>query len=200
MNRSRKSRVIAVVVPCVAAIAVAVPVLASPGHSSQPANRGVPAASGSAPKFDNAVAACEKRSKICDSSAASQYPLGVPDPPDATVMSSTQVASALGWANDVVGATEMTYGQAQQAYPTLAAASSVVVDPSREVWVITDYPKTARSMPRYDGWGPPQSVESTPSPSTSTISTETVVVDAVTGTETDACDGCSDIPPPAPGS
>jgi hypothetical protein len=97
------------------------------------------------------------------------------------------VVSNLGWSGDSVGAVELTYGQAQEKYPELAAASSLVEDPNREVWVVTDYfpPET---VPRAGGWGPPGSEGYV------TISAATVVVDATTGRETDWCEGCATIP------
>jgi hypothetical protein len=90
----------------------------------------------------------------------------------------------MNWGGAVVGARLMTYGEAQSKWPQLAAASSAVVDPSRQVWVMTKYYSTPIAVP----WG------GDPAQGTVKISQESVVVDAATGQETDASEGLSAVP------
>jgi hypothetical protein len=75
-----------------------------------------------------------------------------------------------------VAAVLVTYGQAQSLAPDLAGASRAVVDPSRKVWLVTDY---------YD---PPRRTAKM------TSHHDSSVVDAATGNEMDACQGCAVVP------
>jgi hypothetical protein len=120
-------------------------------------------------------------------------PLAQPDPRGARNSDSTallteaQAVAAQGWAGDSVGAALMTYGQANADYPALAAETSAIVDPSREVWVITRHFATPVTVP----FAGTYSIVSHPPIQ---ISGESVVIDALTGRETDACEGCAVIP------
>ncbi len=171
--------------------AVVTPMLAaaySRKAASQPAaGTPVPAVRGITPS----MAACERIRMICDPQAyqALQLPLSRPDAAGVTLLTEPQVLARLGWTGDKAGASLMTYGQAQASYPSLAAAASTVVDPSREVWVVTRYFTNPVTVPYAGGWGPPSAPQGTVQ-----ITAVTTVIDAATGTETDACAGCAVIP------
>jgi hypothetical protein len=127
--------------------------------------------------------ACERTHRICNKAAWRALPLRTQDASGASLMTESQAIAAVGWqSGDQVGAQEMTYGQAQAAYPSLASES--FIDQTREVWVITLYYPTAVANPG----SAPEGATLPP------ISSATIVLDAATGTETDWCAGCSTIP------
>jgi hypothetical protein len=103
------------------------------------------------------------------------------------LLTEQQFLSTLGWSNATVGAALMTYSQAQSQYPALAAGSSLIVDPSREVWVGTRYYNPPVTVPAADGFGP-NGVTGDWS-----LSSESIVVDAVTGQQTDYCMNCTTV-------
>lgn len=107
----------------------------------------------------------------------------------AGLMTEQQVLATYGWTNATVGASMMTYGQAGDRYPDLTGLSSAAVQPSREVWVVTRYHNPPVSESAQFGFGPPQAAQGSIG-----VRAYTVVVDASTGTETDACQGCATIP------
>jgi hypothetical protein len=128
--------------------------------------------------------ACERVKKVCNPAAWRRLPLRGADPAGATLLTEAQAIAQVGWqSGDSVGAVQMTYGQAEAAYPGLA--SSNVTDPSRVVWVITRQlakPVRGRSLRLPAGQPVPM------------ISAVTVVIDAATGNETDVCVGCASVP------
>jgi hypothetical protein len=106
------------------------------------------------------------------------------DPAGVNLLTEAQAIAHVGWQNgDSVGAAEMTYGQAKLNYPGLAASD--VIAPSRVVWVVTL--KLAKPVAGY-------SLDLAPGEAPPMISAATVVIDAVTGAETDWCAGCASLP------
>lgn len=115
----------------------------------------------------------------------SQYRLNRPDNGTTTMLSQFQVLDELGWQNDSSGAQLMAYARAETAFPSLAAETSTVVDPARQVWVVTVSFSSPITVPYALGYGPPGAVDTT------TASSESAVVDAQTGLITDYCEGCA---------
>jgi len=158
------------------------------------------------------VVACERRGGVvCDPGAYKRdrvhFPLSGPDPHVAArhadgavggaLLTEQQALSQIGWSvstvdgsQATVSASMMTYGQAQAAYPYLAALSSAVVDPSRDVWVITRYYSPSITEATGGGYGDPVVTE----PTTTQDPYDSVVIDAATGEETDSCQHCAAIP------
>ena len=128
--------------------------------------------------------ACERVKNICNRTAWRRLPLRQPDANGAALLTEAQAIAEVGWqSGDSVGALQMTYGQAATAYPGLA--SSNVTAPSRVVWVVTL--QLAQPVPG-------NSLSLPPGQPVPMISAFTVVIDAVTGNETDWCAGCSSVP------
>ena len=150
--------------------------------------------------------ACERRGGLDCSSAARTQKLGSLSVRDARgastsnggLLTEQQAVASVNWTDTsvdgvqaTIGAALMTYGQAQADYPMLAGSSSAVVDPSRQVWVMTRYYTPARTEARDWGFGP--AVNSKLS-STEQDPYDSVVIDAATGQETDACQDCEAVP------
>jgi hypothetical protein len=135
-----------------------------------------------------ALARCEKEQEVCDQSARRRLDEFPPNQsPRATqpLMNEQQAVASLGWTGDTIGGSEMSYTQAQELYPELAASTTIVG--SRTVWVISRYLSPAVIInPGYLPAGAPAS--------TVTVSSESAIVDAASGIETDACTNCSLVP------
>jgi photosystem II stability/assembly factor-like uncharacterized protein len=121
------------------------------------------------------------------------FPLATKVPTGTVLLTRQQVISGFGFGSDgsSVGAALMTYGQAHARFPGLAAASSIVVNPKRKVWVLTDY--LARPL---SGWLGGGWTYVTKIGKFVEVAQDSAVIDAATGRETDACSGCSAVPPP----
>jgi hypothetical protein len=172
-----------------AAVAGAVLALtvATPVGRPAPAGRAPVARSGaSAHAMPSAMVACERSSKVCDPAALRTFPLTSPMARGTRLLTEQQVVARYGGSGDIVRVRLMTYGQAADAFPALAA--SAVIDRSREVWVLTRYYPKPVTVPFAGGYGPPGE------PATEQISAVSVVIDAITGTVTDSCLGCAVIP------
>ncbi len=104
--------------------------------------------------------------------------------------------TTVGGVQATVGAALMSYGQAKAQYPLVAGSSAVVVDPSREVWVLTRYYSPALEEVPNGGYGPAGAVGTA---TTEQVPYDSVVVDAATGQETDACQDCAAVPKNATG-
>lgn len=141
------------------------------------------------------LARCVRRYKVCGLSAAKALATAQkvrPSHADTTQLSEAQVLAQLGWSNVPVGIAEMTYGQAQAAYPNLAA--STTIPSSEEVWVVTAYFTTPITAPTDGGYGPPSGETTSTGAATESYSSESAVIDATTGNETDSCLGCTTVP------
>ena len=183
------------VVACVLTLTfIASPSLASTPRSTGGGHQALPEAVQKG-VVTKAIAACERRGTvICNRRAYDKLlphlPLAKPDPKRirrgaSAGLSEAQVIASQGFTGDAVGASEMTYGQAQASYPLLAAESSAIVDPTREVWVMTAY----FSSPTYiDGSG---MQPATAPQGNMQVTSESVVVDAATGQTTDQCFNCA---------
>lgn len=149
----------------------------------QQTNRLVAAPKSSNPSAMRKAVKCEEMRIVCNQAAWRRLPMRSPDPLSATTMTEQQAIAEVGWKSGMgVGASEMSYGQASKAYPSLAADS--FVDPTRTVWVVTVYYSQAMSSASYS---PPQAAPTS-------YSSATVIIDAASGNETDWCLGCSMIP------
>jgi len=181
---------------CIVAAASAGPLLANARHPDLVPTNGHHGMS-------QQVVACERSGKrLCDPAAARarRFPLSKPDPRRSVkatskagaagtgLLTEQQVLAQLGWSNlpaNSVGVSLMTYGQAQNVAPDLAAESSTVVDPSRQVWVGTRYFSTPITAHGVDA--PPGGKD------TMQVTSASVVIDAATGTVTDSCLNCAAI-------
>jgi hypothetical protein len=139
------------------------------------------------------IVACQRSGKlICDPAAyrrdrrEGMFPLSKPDPKDAHLMTLRQVLPP-AWRHEDYAAELMTYGQAQKLAPSLAGASRIVIDPSREFWVLTLYHRPPITVPNTET-GPCCST-----PSTITVRAESQAIDAVTGIGMDSCVNCAAI-------
>jgi hypothetical protein len=184
---------------CLLALLVATPILASSNAGARAAREKAKVSTSAPRGLNPRLAACESRHVlICDAKAYNamkrNLPLAKPDPRGArrsdssALMTESQAIASQGWTGDSVGAALMTYGQAQASYPALAAETSLVVDPSREVWVMTRHFAT----PTVDTYPRDYSLGAGYAPVK--VSAESVVIDALTGDEPDACSGCAVIP------
>lgn len=153
------------------------------------------------------VIACERRGGVVCNPAAhtvKEFPLSRPDRRAAStsnggLMTEQEALADVNWtgmtvdgSQATVGAAMMTYGQAQAAYPYLAGDSSAAVDPSREVWVLTRYYNPPVTEVRDWGFGPAGDANQS---ATVQDPYDSVVIDAATGQETDACQHCAAPPP-----
>jgi hypothetical protein len=102
-------------------------------------------------------------------------------PPNSELLTESQAIAKLGWPASNVAGELSTYGQLKQQMPELA--ESDVVNPKREFWALTLY--ETQSVSADAAYGPPSSS------SPRTISAETFLVDASSGTVTDECLGCA---------
>jgi len=107
--------------------------------------------------------------------------LSHPDPKGAHLLTRAQIDSRYRGNAVTVAAVLLTYGQAKGFAPDLAVAPRTAVDPSRKVWLVTDYNPIHREMV----WG---------HPAKNAANHDSFVVDAATNTETDACRGCAEVP------
>ena len=82
----------------------------------------------------------------------------------------------------------MTYGEPRKIAPDLAGATSVVINPSREFWVLTLYHRPPVTVPNTETGPPGASM-----PSTIRVRVESQTVDAVTGIGMDSCINCAAI-------
>lgn len=129
------------------------------------------------------VPACGRPHYVCNRRAWQAMPLGKPDAAGATLMTESQAISDAGWqSGGQVGAQEMTYGQAMNAYPSVAGEN--FIDQTRPVWIVTLYYPTSIPNP-----GSAPAGVTLPN-----VSSVTIVIDAATGVETDWCAGCSTVP------
>jgi hypothetical protein len=127
-----------------------------------PATKHHPVTKQQDPLPSHAIVACERSARIvCNPKASRSFKLRAPNSAGVALLSQQQVLSELGWSGDTVGAALMTYGQAQASFPQLAAEASTVVDPSREVWVITAYFSSPVSVPYAFGFAPPMAATET---------------------------------------
>lgn len=135
-------------------------------------------------------ASCQKQHRlICDPAAyralRSRLPLANPDPRNArrgvaSMLTEQQAVASMNWTSDNVAAELMTYGEAHAKWPDLAAATSILIDPSRLVWVMTKYlPEPVAIAPFTTTFFSGTAQE---------VSAYSVVIDAVTGDETDGAD------------
>jgi hypothetical protein len=169
-----------------AALATGVFALALLTHATPAAQRASAARAAGAHAMPSAMVACERSGQqVCNPAARDGFPLDHPMAPGARVLTLQQAVAEQGWTGDIVRARLMTYGQAAEAFPALAASR---VAPSREVWVLTRYFAKPVTMPFAGGYGPPGE------PATIQVSAVSVVIDATTGTETDWCQGCAVLP------
>ena len=119
------------------------------------------------------------------------FPLATPVPNGSVLLTRKQVTSTFDWDGSFVGAKLMTYGHAHARFPDLAAASSLVVNPHRKVWVVTDY------LPRpLSGWVGGGWTYVRRAGKFVEVAQESAVIDAATGRQPDSCGGCAPIPPP----
>jgi len=102
------------------------------------------------------------------------------------MLTEQQIIANLGLTGTRYGASLMSYAEAQAQHPELAAAAPSIVDPITQVWVITRYYPKPVTEP----------VGSVPAgvPATASVSSESWVIDAVSGHETDGCINCPVIP------
>jgi hypothetical protein len=209
---SRAARV--VVVTGVVAVAGLVVTIFAAGLLAAGGGVGVAAAKSALHAPGKRELACERRGGlICRPLPAAvrkaEFPLGVPDPRGASVsngglLTEQEALAGVGWTSTTVegsqatvGAALMTYGQAHAQYALVATASAVVVEPSREVWVLTRYYSPALQVVPAGGHGPAGGpVKAT----TEQDPYDSVVVDAATGQETDACMVCAAVPENASGN
>ena len=122
------------------------------------------------------------------------FPLAANDPNGAALLTRRQVIEDYGWNGSIVGASLMTYGQAHLRFPGLAAETSIVVNPTRKVWVLTDYLPRPLSKPLGAGWTYVTEVGRFVE-----VAQGSAVIDAATGQEPDSCSGCAAVPPPKHG-
>jgi hypothetical protein len=128
------------------------------------------------------MVACERKHAVCDQKAYDTLPLIKPDPaagPPQLTRQRLLARYAVPGGQVVVQLT--TYGRLRRTDPALAG--SATINAARAVWVITQYfPKPVVT----------NVASVTGKPLTDKVFS--FVIDAVTGQETDGCDGCAALP------